>query len=53
MTPITTLPMSQVGQGMRMMQGGKHMGKIVIEAIEDDVVEVSNRAHSFQNASIG
>ncbi|KAL8707059.1 MAG: hypothetical protein Q9225_007846 [Loekoesia sp. 1 TL-2023] len=40
-TPITTLPVSQVGQGMRMMQGGKHMGKIVVEVIEDDVVQVT------------
>ncbi|KAL8876311.1 MAG: hypothetical protein Q9198_005470 [Flavoplaca austrocitrina] len=36
-SPIMTLPMSQISRGMRMMQGGKHMGKIVIEVTNDDI----------------
>ncbi|KAL8691096.1 MAG: hypothetical protein Q9218_003606 [Villophora microphyllina] len=36
-TPITVMPMSQLSQAMRMMQGGKHMGKVVIEARSDDL----------------
>ncbi|KAL8697282.1 MAG: hypothetical protein Q9201_007201 [Fulgogasparrea decipioides] len=38
-TPITTMPMSAISQAMRMMQGGKHMGKLVIEARGDDIVK--------------
>ena len=40
-TPITTFPISEVKKGLRNMQGGKHMGKIVIEASDDDQVLVS------------
>ncbi|KAL8676982.1 MAG: hypothetical protein Q9186_006557 [Xanthomendoza sp. 1 TL-2023] len=39
-TPIKTIAMSELGQGMRMMQGGKHMGKIVVEVTPSDVVQV-------------
>lgn len=39
-TPITTLPMSAISQAMRMMQGGKHIGKVVIETKDDDIVQV-------------
>lgn len=38
--PITVMPMSQLSEAMRMMQGGKHMGKVVIEARSDDIVQV-------------
>ena len=40
-TPITTFPPSQIETAMRTMQGRKHMGKIVIEAKDDDYVLVS------------
>lgn len=40
-TPITTFPISEVKMGLRKMQGGKHMGKIVIEASDDAQVLVS------------
>lgn len=40
-SPITTLPMSQISHGMRTLQGGKHMGKIVIEVMDDDIVQAS------------
>ena len=42
-TPITVLPMSELGQGMRIMQGGKHMGKVVVEVNTRDMVQVSLR----------
>ena len=38
-TPITSMTMSEVGRGMRMMQGGKHMGKVVIEPRKEDMVQ--------------
>ena len=40
-TPITKFPISKLESAMRMIQGGKHMGKIVIEAKDDDHVLVS------------
>ena len=40
-TPIITFPTSKLESAMRMMQGGKHVGKIVIEAKDDDHVLVS------------
>ena len=40
-SPITVLPMSQIAQGMRIMQGGKHTGKVVVEAIDDDLIQAS------------
>ncbi|KAL8776020.1 MAG: hypothetical protein Q9194_003434 [Teloschistes cf. exilis] len=39
--PITVMPMSQLSEAMRMMQGGKHMGKVVIEARSDDIVQAT------------
>ena len=38
--PITVYPMSEVKKGLRQMQSGKHMGKIVIEARKGDQVLV-------------
>ena len=38
--PVTTYSMSDVEEGFRQMQTGKHMGKIVIEAQSDDQVKV-------------
>ena len=40
-TPITTFPVSKIESAMRMIQGGKHIGKIIIEAKDDDHVLVS------------
>ena len=39
--PISTFPISEVQQAMRMMQGGKHMGKVVIEAEKHCFVQVN------------
>ena len=47
-TPITTLPMSSISQAMRMMQGGKHMGKVVILADDNDIVQVGRSAVSLK-----
>ena len=38
--PITVFPISEIQRAMRQMQGGKHIGKIVIDATSDDVVQV-------------
>jgi NADPH:quinone reductase-like Zn-dependent oxidoreductase len=43
-TPITSMPFSRVEEAFRMMQTGKHMGKIVFKAAHDDVVPVIPRA---------
>ncbi|KAL9595199.1 MAG: hypothetical protein Q9219_006593 [cf. Caloplaca sp. 3 TL-2023] len=37
--PLTVFPISELQQAMRMMQTGKHSGKIVIEAREDCIVQ--------------
>ena len=39
-SPITIFSISEVQQAMRMMQSGKHIGKVVIEAKSDSVVQV-------------
>ncbi|KAL8952236.1 MAG: hypothetical protein Q9222_001850 [Ikaeria aurantiellina] len=36
--PVTVFPFSELGKAMRMMQGGKHTGKIIIEATKDSMV---------------
>lgn len=41
--PISIFSTSEVQQAMRMMQSGKHMGKVVIEAKDDCLVKVKNR----------
>ncbi|KAM7215806.1 polyketide synthase [Rhypophila decipiens] len=38
--PITSMPFSRVEEAFRIMQTGKHTGKIVLEAADDDVVSV-------------
>ncbi|KAL9609347.1 MAG: hypothetical protein Q9167_005871 [Letrouitia subvulpina] len=37
--PITVFSVSELQQAMRLMQSGKHTGKIVIEASEDSIVQ--------------
>ncbi|KAK6072395.1 polyketide synthase [Seiridium cupressi] len=37
--PIVSMPFSRVEEAFRLMQTGKHMGKIVLGAVEDDVVQ--------------
>ncbi|KAL8694265.1 MAG: hypothetical protein Q9218_001033 [Villophora microphyllina] len=37
--PLTVFPISELQQAMRMMQTGKHSGKIVIEANKDCIVQ--------------
>ena len=39
-SPITTYSMSELQKAMRLMQSGKHMGKVVITAGSSDVVQV-------------
>ena len=41
-SPITTYPVSEIQKAMRLMQGGKHMGKVVIAAESSDIVQVRN-----------
>lgn len=42
-TPLTTMPISKLHQAMRMMQGGKHMGKVIIEMKDEDIVQVKTK----------
>lgn len=39
-SPITSFAMSELQIAMRLMQGGKHMGKIIIRSHGDEVVQV-------------
>ncbi|KAI1827695.1 hypothetical protein F4861DRAFT_492206 [Xylaria intraflava] len=41
--PITTYPISEMEKAMRAMQGGTHMGKIVLIPRHDDLVKVVSR----------
>lgn len=36
--PITSFPLSRAEEAFRLMQMGRHVGKIVLEALEDDTV---------------
>ena len=40
-SPITSFEISKIQDAMRLMQGGKHMGKIIIQNHSDDIVQVS------------
>ena len=42
--PITSFGMSEVQDAMRLMQGGKHMGKIIIQSQADEIVKVSSKS---------
>ncbi|KAJ8129093.1 hypothetical protein O1611_g4539 [Lasiodiplodia mahajangana] len=42
-TPITTYPISGIQDALRHMQSGKHIGKLVIEPHETDIVPVLQR----------
>ncbi|KAF4440056.1 putative polyketide synthase [Fusarium austroafricanum] len=39
-SPITTYPISQMEDAFRVMQAGKHLGKLIITAGDDDLVRV-------------
>jgi NADPH:quinone reductase-like Zn-dependent oxidoreductase/ubiquinone/menaquinone biosynthesis C-methylase UbiE len=39
--PVTVYPLSDLGKTFRLMQAGKHMGKIVVTVKADDLVPVS------------
>ena len=39
-SPITCFGMSEIQNAMRLMQGGKHMGKIIIQGQSNDIVQV-------------
>ena len=49
--PITVYPVSQVEKAFRLMQAGKHMGKIVISMKPDCLVPVSIH-HRFHRSSL-
>ncbi|KAI1483080.1 putative polyketide synthase [Daldinia eschscholtzii] len=38
-TPITAVPFSKVEEAFRLMQTGQHVGKLVIEAVDGDIVQ--------------
>ena len=42
--PITSFGMSEVQDALRLMQGGKHMGKIIIESQAGDIVNVCSES---------
>ncbi|KAF2963761.1 hypothetical protein GQX73_g9817 [Xylaria multiplex] len=42
-TPITTYPISKIQDALRHMQSGKHIGKLVVEPHENDIVPVLQR----------
>jgi NADPH:quinone reductase-like Zn-dependent oxidoreductase len=44
-TPITVYPLPEVEKAMRVMQAGKHLGKIIISPSEGDMVKASEDAH--------
>lgn len=46
--PITVYPISALEQGYRLLQAGKHLGKVVIKPNSTDMVKVS---HSFKHGS--
>ena len=48
-SPITKFLPSQIETAMRRMQGGKHMGKIVIEVKDDDHILVSRPPNQREN----
>lgn len=39
-SPITSFGISKIQDAMRLMQGGNHMGKIIIQSHSDDIVQV-------------
>lgn len=41
-SPITSFGMSEIQDAMRLMQGGKHIGKIIIQGHGDDIVQVKS-----------
>ena len=44
--PVTVYPISELQRAFRLMQGGKHLGKILIKPNPDDLVKV-NRYETF------
>lgn len=38
--PLTFIPFSQIEEGFRLMETGDHMGKIILESHDDDLVPV-------------
>lgn len=50
--PVTVYPLSDLERAYRLMQAGKHMGKIVISVSADDMIPVSHyflNSHSVAN----
>ncbi|KAJ0325028.1 hypothetical protein COL5a_007530 [Colletotrichum fioriniae] len=53
-SPMTTFPISEVGKAFRLLQSGKHLGKIVVQPQQTHLVKVipsSNPARLLENAS--
>lgn len=40
--PVTTMDFSQIEEGFRLLQSGKHMGKVVFRAHDNDMVPVGD-----------
>ena len=51
-SPITSFGMSEIQDAMRLMQGGKHMGKIVIQSHGDEIVQVITQTQCARRISI-
>ena len=48
-SPITIYPMSQIEAALRLMQTGKHMGKIVVEARSEDQIRVREATCNYSS----
>jgi len=49
--PMTFLPFSKIEEGFRIMQTGRHIGKIVFEAHDDDLVPIVPPKYSMMSFS--
>lgn len=50
-TPITRYPISEIQDALRYMQSGKHIGKLVVEPHETDIVPTLQRPHPLAQFS--
>ena len=50
--PVRTFPFSQMENALRLMQSGKHIGKVVLECAAMDQVQVSRRSVEYSSARV-
>jgi len=43
--PVTAMSFSQIEEGFRLLQSGKHLGKVVFKAHDNDTVMVSENGY--------